>query len=437
MTKTIQAFRALHYNVSKISSLADVVSPPYDVIDPDLQEELYARSPYNFCRIDLTKENPRYPVAQKTFQKWREQEILIQDSKPAIYWHCHDFTLPNGTKATRSGFWAARRLESFSEGGIKPHEKTLEAPKQDRLELTRALQTQLSPVFGLYTDPQNIIASEFAVLSQKTPFLDFVMENSDHHRVWKVIDADSHSFLNDFFKNQAVIIADGHHRYETALNFYFETLQKNPGLPENAACRYVMMYLSNSFDPGLVILPIHRSLQGLAVSSSDLLSRLAPVFDVEEVAFEETNKMMAELQKASLGQHAFYLLTKDPKKAYCLLYPQKKWLASDLCQKIAEPLRSLDVTVLHEAVLSALLGLSPEAQARGENITYWKSATSALQETWQGRSELTFLLNPTKITDVQEVALAGEKMPQKSTFFFPKVISGLLMHAVGQGDGVG
>lgn len=437
MTKDILPFKAYFYNQSLVTSLKEVVSPPYDVIHPDLQNELYEKSPYNFCRLDLTKEQPpeRYEVAKKLWQDWIAERVLIQDSQSAIYLHYHTFVLPNGQKTTRKGFFAARKIEDFAGGKIKPHEKTLEGPKQDRLNLMRATHSQLSPVFSLYSDPENAIFNRVNDLTQTTPFMDFTTEENERHQIWKVKDEALCDFIDQFLNDHPLFIADGHHRYETALNYRNEMLEQNPDLPENAACRYIMMYFSNLNDEGMVILPIHRALHSLSGFQFDaLLEKLGRDFDIQEMNLTDEEEITAELAKWQETHHAFYLLTKNKEKSYLIKISREKWSQSELSHGLADELKPLDVSVLHKGIFEKVLQISEEAQARQENIIYWKSTQKAIHETWEGKCEVTFLLNPTRIQDMESVALAGLKMPQKSTFFYPKIISGLLVHSVKSSD---
>lgn len=439
MTKKILPFRACHYNLDKISSLQDVVAPPYDVISKELQSHLYEKNPYNFCRLDLTKEEgpKRYDIAKKTFHSWLQEKILIQDKVPAIYLHFHTFSLPNGESITRKSFFAARLLENFEKGLIKPHEKTLEAPKQDRLAMTHATEAQLSPIFTLYSDPEQKISNAIGDLPSTTPFFDFKDENHDRHELWKIQDPKICDVIDEFLSQSPLFIADGHHRYETALNYRNEILKNYPNLPENAAPRYVMMCFSNLNDEGLVILPIHRALHGLQqFSLLDFLHQLSENFEVQEIAWQNQDQMIENLKKEGLEKHCFSLLAKN-KSAYLLSLARDKWLRMSAAQSLPETLRGLDVSVLHRYVFQELLELSEEAQVKQQNIIYWKSTDKAIEETQKKSCDVTFLLNPTKIEDVQRIALAGQKLPQKSTYFYPKILSGLLIHSVKISETVG
>lgn len=429
----ILPFKAMLYNHDKIESLADVVTPPYDVINPDMQAEFYDRSPYNFCRVDFPKEegDARYQIAQKIFAQWSEEKVFIQDEKPAIYVHHHTFTLSDGSKITRKGFFAACRVEDYSEGGVRPHEKTLEGPKADRLKITRATQTNLSPVFSLYADAQKTIDQKFSRLTQTTPFFDFVSCDEERHQLWKMTDQETCDFLNSFLQDKDFFIADGHHRYETALNYMKEVTAQNSDLPMRAGPRYLLMYFSNMKDDGLIILPIHRAVHHLKnFNLATVLDKLSSHFEIQEINKFDEQETLAGLAKLGSQHHAFCMLTKDPSKTFMLSLKKEAWQKHPLAKNLHEALRGLDVTVLHRLVLEEILGISEAAQANQENLIYWKSTEKAIHETHDGHCDLTFLLNPTRIEDMESVASAGLKMPQKSTFFYPKIISGLVMHSV-------
>lgn len=433
MIKKVQPFKAFFYNQDRIPALKDVVSPPYDVISPEMQDDLYVKSPYNFCRVDYTKEEGalRYEVAKKTFSAWLSEQILVQDKEPGLYFHFHTFVLPDGKTVTRKGFFAVRRIEDFSEGSIKPHEKTLDGPKLDRLNLMRATQMQLSPVFSLYSDPGLEIFKRVEKTLKTTPFMDFITDEGERHQVWKVRDATTANFINSFLSEKPLFIADGHHRYETALNYRNEVLANHPDLPENAGVRHILMYFSNMDDEGLVILPIHRALHSLKGFDLDsFLSKLSSLFTVRETHGADTETLTSELASLGTNHHAFLLLTKDQNRSYLIFIERDKWLKSEFASRIPAELAGLDVSVLHRYILEEILSISEESQARQENIIYFKSTEMAVAETRQGHCDLTFILNPTRITDMRDVAGAGYKMPQKSTFFYPKIVSGLFLHDV-------
>lgn len=432
-TPKILPFKGLHYNTQKIADMSCVVTPPYDVISSDYQKELDARSPYNFVKIDFSLEEgeARYPASQKRFLEWVENNVLTSDAKPAYYFHHQTFKLPNGKTVTRKGFFGVRRVEDFSEGGIKPHEKTLDGPKADRLNLTRALNTNLSPIFSLYSDPKKEIDAVVEKFKKEKPLFDFVSKDGERHELWKVEDETVFQTVGSFFEARPLFIADGHHRYETSVNYRNECRKKSPPGDGLEAFNYVLMYFSNMNDDGLTILPIHRALHNLhGLTLDSLLKELQKFFEVKQISGSDSKVILNELEKLGADSHAYAMITKDPNQTYLISLKKSQWTNSEIAKKISPSLRNLDVTVLHRVIFEELLKITPEAQAGEKNIIYWKETQKAIDETRKGHCELTFLLNPTRIEQMEEVANAGEKMPQKSTFFYPKIVSGLVLHSL-------
>lgn len=426
----LKSFKSFLYNPSRVSDLSQVVTPPYDVIHPKMQLELYDRSDYNFVRVDLAKEegDKRYRVAAATFKQWVADQVFLRDEKPAFYFHHQTFVLPDGRKVTRKGFFGVRRVEDATEGGVKPHERTLEGPKADRLKLTKALQCNMSPIFSLYSDPEKVIDSLVDDFVSKSPIFDFTAHDGQRHQLWRVNDPEVNQKVSEFLNDQAVFIADGHHRYETALNYRNECRGKNPPGTGSEPFNYVLMYLSNRNDEGLVILPIHRALHNLNINLSDVLTKLEGHFKISKQSSLSNEELLANLQIAGRGSHAMMLISKDPEESYLIQIEKDSWLKTKTAQGLDESLRGLDVSVLHNLIFEEILGISKEAQANQENVIYWKDTKRAIDETRQGNCEVTFLLNPTHVEDMEAVANAGQKMPQKSTFFYPKILSGLVIN---------
>lgn len=431
----ILPFRGVLYNQERVQ-FSDVVTPPYDVISPEMQEEFYGRSPYNFVRVDLAREGgeTRYEAAQRTYQQWLRNHILERDSNPALYFHHQIFTLPGGSEVTRKGFFAVRTIEDYSEGsatrgGIKPHEKTLEGPKADRLKLTRAVQANLSPVFSLYSDFEKKVDHLVSRLKENPPFLDFKTVENERHQLWKETDPLVCKLVAESLADRPIFIADGHHRYETALNYRNECRQKIPSGTGGEPFDYVLMYFSNMDDEGLVILPIHRALRNLRdFQLDDFISMLKKHFRITPLSGQNPALLTQVLSEEGKESHAFVMITKNPQKSYLLSIRRREWLNSPVSAALSQALVVLDVTVVHRLVFEEILRISPKAQSDQTNLVYWKDTVQAVKETREGSCELTFLLNPTRIEDMKTVAMAGEKMPQKSTYFYPKILSGLVVY---------
>lgn len=413
--------------------MKDVVTPPYDVIGSELQNELYDRSPLNFCRLDLPKEegSARYETARELFGQWMQEGVLVSDTKPAIYVHHHHFILPDGRRMVRQGFLALRRLEDFSEGGVKPHEKTLDAPKADRLAMTQATGCQLSPIFSLYSDTHGVVKEALAKIAKTTPTVDFVSHENERHQLWLLTDEALCQKIGDEVSAKPLFIADGHHRYETALNYRKEVIKNQGEISDDHPANFIMMYFCSMQDPGMVILPIHRSLHSMVnFDAESVLEKLSAYFNIETFAANDQEAAMEALNEAGQKSHSFLLFVKNSADCHVLSIDKTRWLETAVAGRLSESLTDLDVSVLHQLILGEILGLSDESQARQENITYIKSTDEALNQALTGEFDAVFILNATRLAQMETVANAGQKMPQKSTFFYPKIVSGLVMYGV-------
>lgn len=433
-------FRGILYDQALAGNMADVVSPPYDVIDDVHQKELYDRSPNNFVRVDFPRQpgDLRYEVARKTYVDWFRQKVLVRDPKPAIYFHHQTFRLPDGREITRRGFFAARRLEEFSEGGIKPHEKTLDAPKADRLKMMHATRSNLSAVFSLYADPANQIEHLVSQVKKTVPLFDFVTREGERHQLWREEDPLVHKFVADILENQPILIADGHHRYETALNFRNEMHHVHPNARGLETINYLLMYFTNRCDSGLVVLPIHRGLHGMTqFHLEDFISLLRRDFQVTPLEGDDPRFWLERLEQERAAAHAFVLVGREPGKAHLVAIKRRAWKNSPVAATVPSPLVELDVTVLHRLVLEEILRLNPEAQAKQEHLTFFKDPFDAVDSVRGGGCDCLFLLNATRLEDLERVTMAGERMPQKSTFFHPKIVSGLVVNPLDPAESLG
>lgn len=436
-------FKGVIYNAKKVGDLNKVMAPPYDVIPEKYQDELYSRHPNNVIRLILGKTSPadtaqddRYTRAASDFKKWISDGILEKDEKPAIYYYTQTYTLKDGTKITRKGFMALSRLEEFGKGGIHPHEKTLSGPKADRLKLMQACGANFSCIFSLYSDPAHAIKAELEkAIGKNAPLIEAIDDDGIVNKVWRVEDSNVISTVAKMMENRALFIADGHHRYETALNFRRYMAEKTGSNAGDEPWNYVLMYFSNMDDDGMTIWPTHRVLHSLKGFEADkFLSECSKYFDVQEIKFDNASESKARkdffsrIEKAGQERTSFGLYIKG-KNAYVVL----KLKAADTMDKvfgntIPEVFKSLDVTVLHSLVLSKILGVTQESQEKQENLVYVKNSDEAINTANKEPNQLVFLLNPTKIEQVKAVAEAGFVMPQKSTYFYPKLLSGLVFN---------
>ncbi len=428
----IRPFQGLRYNPNKICELSDVITMPYDRIHDAEQAQYYAQSPYNFARViqglrtpDDDAEDNVYTRANAYLRTWSAEEILIRDPQPVLYVLEQTFTTPDGVSHTRRGLIGALQLTRFDEGVILPHEHTFRGPKEDRLNLARATQLCPGHIFILYPD------DEGKVNDLLQPYLDSNMPAILHERViepdveqafWVVTDPDVIAAVTQALApKRNLIIADGHHRYETALSYRDAMRQTYPDAPPNAGFNYVMVTLVSMSDPGLVVLPTHRLVHDYTqMDSQALLKALAPTFTATPLPDRTT--MRDELADADPDHPRFGFYDGD----YALLTLKTLDTMADLLPDRDPNWRALDVSVLHELVLEHVMGLSKESIVRKDNIDYLRDPDPGYAAVDAGEADFMFLLNATRMAQVRACTEAGERMPQKSTDFYPKIASGLV-----------
>jgi uncharacterized protein (DUF1015 family) len=428
----ILPFRALRYALDQVPA-SEVVTQPYDKITPAMQEGYYAASPYNLVRIILGRREADDNTAHNVYtraaafgREWRTQGILRQDALPSIYVYSQAFQAPSGKNFERRGFIALGRVEDYSAKVVFRHEQTLAKPKADRLELLRATRAHYEQLFLLYEDAGEIDS----LLALKTPpTIDVTDEYGVAHRVWQISDPLVIATLQEKMHDKKLVIADGHHRYETALNFRNECraeagAQTHPDAP----CEFVMMTFVNMNDPGLLILPTHRVVHSLAsFSVEDFQNSARAFFEVEEIdatldAARATN-LLRERGHAGLA-----LLAVTGNRAFMLHSP--KAASSPFFAGLSDRQQALDVIQLHKVLLEGVLKLSEESIRNQQNLTYMREAAEALDSVHNGKANIAFLMNPCRVQQVRDIAFAGEVMPQKSTDFYPKLLSGLTAYAL-------
>ncbi|GAC1470681.1 MAG: DUF1015 domain-containing protein [Isosphaeraceae bacterium] len=429
----IRPFRGIRYDMAHVGALADVVAPPYDVIDPALQDTLYGASPYNIIRLELNREeagdNPtsnRYTRAAKFLRDWRRDGILREDDHPAYYVYHQTFDI-EGTSYTRKGFLARVRLEPFGQGKIFPHEQTLSGPKADRLALFQATKHNLSPIFGLYRDDTaEVLHAAEAGLRDRTP-----LEVTDHlgvvNRLWPVTDAQAHTAVQGLMGQKAIFIADGHHRYETGLKFRDDLAAAgalNGGQDDPA--NFCMMMLVGMSDPGLVILPTHRLVSGFAsLTAESLTARLAPEFSVTPAGEGDAGARAAwETIEAGGDQDVLGFGTASDGR-WLTARLRSDTLMDKLAPDHGADWKSLGVSILHELVLKSLLGAIGNPTCR-----YVHRLDEVLDDLARHGSDLACLVPPAGMAHVEAIASNLEKMPPKSTYFYPKLLSGLVLNSL-------
>ena len=428
----IAPFRGVLYNPKKVRDPAKVIAPPYDVISPAEQERLYKRSPYNFVRLDLSQEPESYDQVAQTFNEWQAQGILERDEQPAIYFLSQRFKLKSGEERIRQGFIALIELQEPG-GDIRPHEKTHDAPKEDRLKLMLASQAQLSPIFALYAQPKETINRILTLAVEGvTPAVEVEQDNGDICNMWRITDPEVIQKVQREMQDQTLLIADGHHRYEATLN-YREHMRRERGQGSGQeSFNYIMAYCANLNDENLAILPTHRLVRGYTHKPFlELEEALQTSFYVEQHPKTPEGKVsFLKALKAASKKHRVIgaSFKRDPR--YLILRLKNKRIMQRLAKDLSAPLRELDVTTLHLLILEHILGMAPELQERGDTIQYSQDEELVLQTLEKEEFQAAFILTATKAEEIQTIVAGGDKMPQKSTYFYPKIPSGLVVNKI-------
>ena len=411
----VEPLRALHYDLTWTGGLQDVVAPPYDVIDAEERARLEARSPYNVVRIDLpTGENP-YDEAAHQLADWRRSGVIVRDDEPAIYALEQQYTGPDGKPRTRRGFLARVRVEEYGPGRIRPHERTHPGPREDRLRLTRATRANLSPIFSLFDDPQAAATTPLRHAMTGDTYGQATDEDGTVNRVWRITDAGAIEHITGSLTNTELLIADGHHRYETARVYADEVGGEGPQ-------RYVLMCLVALEDPGLTVFPTHRLLRGLSSDQHETLATaIRRDFDVQRL---ETTAELAPPSGDSITLGYIDAHFRQP----CRLTLKDQAIADAALPDHAEAYRRLDTAVLEALILKGALGMTDEDIDHLDGLGYARDFDNALELVEKGEYDAAFFVAPTPIEQVQAVAAAGESMPPKSTYFFPKVPTGLVFN---------
>ncbi|HVA40187.1 MAG TPA: DUF1015 domain-containing protein [Candidatus Binataceae bacterium] len=424
MTHRIEPLAGLLYDHERAGVLSNVVAPPYDLIDKARQDALYARSLYNVVRLELNRDPDRYASAARTLGEWLNTGVLKRAPRPAIYLYSQFFEI-EGRLLRRDGFIVRIRLEEFSAGRILPHERTFPAAKQDRLELLTALDTNVSSIFGLYAGAHPALARLTAELAALEPALEITDDLGIRNQLRPIEDAAAIATIQQELESPRIFIADGHHRYETALEYRRRRRAAERDPAQARPYDYTMMTLVACDDPGLVILPTYRVARRLdpeTIASFDL--RAEPLFAVEE--FSSADAMRAALAKA--GQGAIAVALGGERVKLRLLRLKDRRAMAGAMPGAPEAVRRLDVSVLHALVLEPIFGITPEQVKAGGLIEYTIDALGALASVGPGSASGAFLMNPPAIGDVEAVSDAGAVMPEKSTYFYPKLLTGLVLN---------
>jgi uncharacterized protein (DUF1015 family) len=415
----LRPLRALRYDQSRVE-LGDVIVPPYDVISPADRTMYAGRSEYSAVHLVLPDSASR---AGRLFYDWRESGILVLDEGPALWWHVQDYVGPDGAEGSRSGFLSAVRLADYSEGRVRPHEQTHASARAGRLELTRAVGANLSPVFGLYDDPGSGPRDALRPHATGAPAMEVRDNDGTTHRFWPVTDREAIATVERAMAGRDIIIADGHHRYETALAYRGERRVRDGDPPGDRPYDFILMHLVNLQGEGLVIYPTHRVVMGRREVTHEVLH----AFDVTEIDAPPA-QVEAALGQVPTETIAFAVWQGAGRPA--LLCKLRDRAAVTMAMSgVAAPVRKIDAAVLEAVVLAPLLGLLDPAQfATTDNIHYVRELGAAVAPVDQGDASAAFLLRAPTVDQVRAVAGAGAVMPQKSTYFFPKLHCGFLIH---------
>jgi len=428
----ILPFKAVRYDPHQVR-LEDVVTQPYDKITPEMQAAYYERSTHNLVRIILGKsgetDNPAFNVytrAAEYLHDWRASGILKQDAEPSIYLYSQTFTIPGTRDLTeRRGLTVVGRIHDYSDGVVFRHEQTLSKPREDRLNLLRASHAHFGQIFMLYSDPK---AEMDALLkTEEEPDISVLDENEVLHRVWRIYDAAVVHAIQQHMRGKKLLIADGHHRYETSLAYRNERRAATGTTDLNAPHEFVMMTLVRMEDRGLAILPTHRIVHGIAGFDREvMLEGARRFFEITRIDLRTENRSATTLlEEAGENGTAFVAVTRQGP----YLLRAKKRAVTTALKNVSAKQRSLDVVQLHKILLERVLGISEDAIRDQTNVKYERDAFEAISEVRQG-ANVAFLMNPARIEQVRDVAFGGEVLPQKSTDFYPKLLSGLAIYAL-------
>ncbi|MBF8258470.1 MAG: hypothetical protein HW377_844 [Actinobacteria bacterium] len=428
----VATFRGIHYDPRKIGDLSKVVSQPYDVISPEEQKILHRRHPRQIVWVDFGMpregdgpEDNKYTRAAAHYRQWLSDGTLVQDPTPAFYYYEQEFTIPGKGTFIRKGYLGALRLSAFGEGEVLPHEKTLSKPKEDRLALMRVTDANMSPIFGLFSDPKDEVLSAMRKGISSSPDFAATDDLGIMHRVWTVADPAVQKAAAAKMADKKVFIADGHHRYETALAFR-EEMRKKFGKREDAAYEHVLMFLCNMDDEGIVILPTHRGVHSLpAFSEEELAAKVRALLPMETRKGSPEDAIRA-LEAAGKNGKAI-AWTAGGGKFHLISFPEPAKFCAERLTKFPPQLRSLDVVLLHGFLLEQMLGITPEAVTAGTCVKYYKDPAKAVSDLSAGAIQAGFFLNSVTVEEFRNVSLSGHVLPQKSTFFYPKILTGLLI----------
>ncbi|MEE8637909.1 MAG: DUF1015 domain-containing protein [Candidatus Margulisiibacteriota bacterium] len=436
-------FQGILYNKDLVKKIAKVFTPPYDVITPEEQDAFYDLHDFNFIRLNLGKEFPgdgeynnKYIRSAAFLDGWLRHKVLEQDEKPAFYAYEQSFR-HRGKKYSRIGFIGLLRLEDMGRGKVFPHEETHSRPKLDRLQLMRSTYANLESIFSLYNDEKSKITKVLKKFMRRKPVYEAIDKDRVKHRLWRVDRKPSLKKIIKEMRDKTVFIADGHHRYEAALRFKNELKMKNTKFSEEEVYNHIMMYFTPVEDNGLLVLPIHRVLRNLVYFDPIRFEKgLERFFEVKiykagkRSALRIRKKLMRDLEKKGREKHAFGMYL-GANRYYLLTLKDEKIVEEVVEEEKPKAWKKLDTNIIHYAVFDRILGIAQETE---DKLIYVKDEEKAVKLVDEGGCQVAFFLNPTRIEEITSIASKLEKMPQKSTYFYPKLLSGLVLNKIIHGE---
>lgn len=438
-------FKGIRYDAGRVGSLSEVMAPPYDVISPAQQDEFYKRSEYNVVRLDFGKPAGtddetanRYTRSRDTLARWMDEGILARDSRPCLYFYRMDYTAPSGGRKQLSGIICMLRLEEWDKGVVLPHERTLKGPKVDRMELIKATGVMASQIFSLYSDPEKTVTTAMDnATASRPPDEEATDDDGTLHRVWAVDDGAAIDAARASLAARPVFIADGHHRYETSLA-YRDILRAKGPFTGDEPFNFVPMFLANMEEDGLTVLPTHRLVNDTkGLDSRTVIEKASEYFDIEAHPFTPEDEpvvrraVLDRLVEKGKSSHSFGFYFHGDTSLHLFTVKDMAEVKCTLGCGPDEAFCNLDVTVLHSLIIERILGIDTEEIAKNQPVKFDKDGMRAVERVRAGEFTMCFLLNATRVHEVRDVALAGEIMPQKSTYFYPKLLTGLVIAPVG------
>lgn len=432
-------FKGILYNQEKIENVADVVAPPYDVISEEKQGELHDRHENNVIKLILgqdqegdTKENNRHTRAADYFNSWIAEDVLTADTAQALYLTSLDF-VSGGQVVTRYGLITQVGLEPFENGVILPHEQTFSAVKSERLELLKICKANFSQIFSIYSDQDDILTTLVRAVEGVEPDIDLVDDVEERHKLWRITDKTILDLIQKKMSDQKLFIADGHHRYETALNYRKFLQETDPAFDESHPANNIMMYLCSMEDPGLIIYPTHRLLNSADETAlASLLENAGAFFDISEHPFNNSYEEVMDAFRKDLADDSdgIKIGAAIKEKSALYVFKLKAAVLETKLASIPEALRNLDVTILTNLIFIELLGLTQDALDKEKLITYSENDAHAVEAVVNGNCDVAFVINSTKIKQVQDIAESDQIMPRKTTYFYPKALTGLVFNTL-------